>query len=201
METTAQPALRTERLHLVPLADAHLELEVELDSDPQVMRHLTGRAAPRAEVEQAHLRRIASAHEVPGLGFWIGFDADEFVGWWLLRPPNGPDQPKVAGEAEIGYRLMSRHWRRGYATEGGRELIRHGFEDSGLNRIFGQTLAVNTASRATMTALRLTFARAFVSQDPYGAAVPGADEGEVEYEITRAAWLGSRNATVSSPPR
>jgi RimJ/RimL family protein N-acetyltransferase len=48
-----QPTLRTERLHLRPLTDAHLEYEVELDSDPAVMRYLIGSASSRAEVERA----------------------------------------------------------------------------------------------------------------------------------------------------
>ena len=41
---TTQPTLHTARLALVPLTDEHLELEVELDSDAEVMRYLTGRA-------------------------------------------------------------------------------------------------------------------------------------------------------------
>ncbi|GAA1939349.1 GNAT family N-acetyltransferase [Amycolatopsis minnesotensis] len=186
----SQPILRTERLRLVPLADEHLELEVELDADPAVMRYLTGRAASRTEVEQAHRRRMSSAHELPGLGLWVGFTGDEFVGWWLLRPPNGPDQPKVDGEAELGYRLRSEHWRRGYASEGSRELIRYGFEDMGLCRIFAQTMAVNVASRATMASVGLTFARAFPCHGPVEDPVPGVGEGEVEYEITRVGWRG-----------
>jgi hypothetical protein len=42
---TTQPTLHTARLTLVPLTDEHLELEVELDSDAEVMRYLTGRSA------------------------------------------------------------------------------------------------------------------------------------------------------------
>ncbi len=34
--------LHTERLTLVPLADEHLEWEIELDADPEVMRFLVG---------------------------------------------------------------------------------------------------------------------------------------------------------------
>jgi RimJ/RimL family protein N-acetyltransferase len=184
-----QPTLHTARLTLVPLADEHLDLEVELDSDAEVMRYLTGRALSRAEVERAYQRRIGAARTVPGLGFWVGFDGDDFIGWWVLQPPHGPDQPQVAGEADLGYRLLRRHWRRGYATEGARELIRYGFDDVGLNRIFAQTMAVNTPSRATMTAAGLTFARAFISGDSYDDLVPGAEQGEVEYEITRSTWL------------
>ena len=184
----AQLTLHTERLRLVPLADEHLELEIELDADPEVMRYITGRASSPDEVEQAHRRRLAAADEVPGLGFWAGFALNEFIGWWILQPPNGPDQPRVAGEADLGYRVLRRHWRRGYASEGSRELIRYGFEDVRLDRIFAQTMAVNAASRATMAALGLTFARAFASGEPYDDPVPGAEQGEVEYELTRTAW-------------
>ena len=197
-----QPTLVTERLQLVPLSDAHLDLEIELDSDPVVMRYLTGKASSRADVERAHQRRLAAAREIPGLGFWVGFRNDpqaddthadqlrddQFVGWWILQPPHGPDQPKVPGEADLGYRLLRPHWRRGYATEGARELIRYGFEDLALNRIFAQTMASNTASRATMSACGLRFVRGFISTDPYDELVPGAELGEVEYEITRDSW-------------
>ncbi|HEY3630202.1 MAG TPA: GNAT family N-acetyltransferase [Jatrophihabitantaceae bacterium] len=187
----AQPILHTERLRLVPLADEHLEFEVELDSDPEVMRHLIGRAATRAEVEQAHRRRLAAAQEMSGLGFWVGFAENTFVGWWILRPPHGPDQPNIPGDADLGYRLLRRHWCRGYASEGARELIRYGFTDVGLSRILAQTMAVNAASRATMSAVGLTFARAFVSAEPYEVLLPGAEQGEVEYELTRTTWLGT----------
>ncbi len=180
------PTLHTARLTLVPLADEHLELEYELDSDPEVMRYLTGRAATRTEVEQAHQRRMDVA---PGFGFWMGFAEEDFIGWWILRPPHGPDQPEVEGEAELGYRLLRRHWRQGYAREGSLELLRYGFEELGLNRIFAQTMAVNTPSRATMASVGMTFARAFTSAAEYDDQIEGAEQGEVEYELTRSHWL------------
>jgi HAD superfamily hydrolase (TIGR01549 family) len=179
-----QPTLRTRRLVLEPLGDEHLELEVELDSDPEVMRYLGGRARPREEVESAHRRRLEDARRNPGLGFWVGFDADGFVGWWILRPPYGPDQAKVPGEAELGYRLLRSKWGRGYAGEGSRELLRYGFDEVGLERIFAQTLAVNVGSRATMVSVGLSFGRAYGSSHDE----PGAEYGEVEYEIVRASW-------------
>jgi RimJ/RimL family protein N-acetyltransferase len=191
-----QPALHTERLNLVPLSDDHLEFEVELDSDPEVMRYIVGRAASRAEVEEAHRLRLAAAGEVPGLGYWIGFADGDFVGWWILRPPHGPDQPEVAGEADLGYRILRRHWRRGYASEGARELIRHGFTDVGLDRIFAQTMAVNVPSRATMNAVGMSFVGGFESADAYDDPIPGAEQGEVEYEITRSAWTGSARCSA-----
>ncbi|WP_432950850.1 GNAT family N-acetyltransferase [Kribbella sp. CA-253562] len=190
-----QPNLRTARLELVPLGDEHLEWEVLLDSDAEVMRYLGGRARPREQVEAAHRLRLEDARKNPGLGFWVGFDDDGFVGWWLLRPPYGPDQPKVPGEAELGYRLLRDRWGRGYATEGSRELLRYGFDEVGLDRIFAQTLTVNIGSRATMASLGMSFARAF----PSSHDEPGAEYGEVEYELRKPVW--TERLSLARPPK
>lgn len=188
-----QATLQTARIRLVPLADEHLEYEIELDSDPEVMRYLgDGRARTREEVEILHGRRLAAADRVPGLGFWVGFVDGEFVGWWVLEPPQRADQGPVEGQAELGYRLLRRHWRKGLASEGARELIRHGFEDLGLDRIFAETMAVNTASRATMSAVGMRYVRTFHVdwEDP----IPGTELGEVEYAISREEWLAAQRA-------
>src|SRR6476660_8864704 len=142
-----QPTLHTDRITLVPLADEHLEWEVELDSDPEVMRYLGGRASTRDEVEAGHARRLAAAQTVDGLGVWVGLVDDGFVGWWILQPALGPDQPDAPDVAVLGYRLLRRHWRKGLASEGARELVRYGFDDVGLDRIIAQTMTVNAGSR------------------------------------------------------
>ncbi len=180
-----QALLWTRRLQLVPLADEHLEHEVELDADPEVMRYLgSGRARSRDEVEELHRHRLAVAAGAPGLGFWAGFVDEDFVGWWILEPPERPD--RGAGQAELGYRLLRRHWRQGLAGEGARELIRHGFEDLGLTRVFAETMAVNEASRATMTSVGMTHVRTFHLD--VEESLPGSELGEVEYAITREQW-------------
>ena len=98
-----QARLRTRRLLLVPLAEDHLEHEIDLDSDPEVMRYLgNGKPATREQVVQAHQERLAVGDLVPGLGFWAGFHGREFVGLWFLQPPARPDQGPVEGQAELG---------------------------------------------------------------------------------------------------
>ncbi|MEP7054680.1 MAG: GNAT family N-acetyltransferase [Actinomycetota bacterium] len=183
----SQAILQTGRIRLIPLSDEHLEYEVELDSDPEVMRYLgNGRARGRAEVEILHQRRLAAAGKVPGLGFWAGFADGDFVGWWILEPPERADQGPVDGQAELGYRLLRRHWRQGLASEGARELIRHGFEDLGLTRIFAETMAVNAGSRATMAAVGMHLTRTFRAdgEEP----IAGSDLGDVEYAISQQEW-------------
>jgi RimJ/RimL family protein N-acetyltransferase len=181
-----QPTLQTERIRLLPLADGHLEWEFELDSDPEVMRYLIGRAATRDEVEASHARRLTAARKVDGLGYWVGLVDDAFVGWWTLQAAHGPDQPDDPRVADLGYRLLRRHWRKGLASEGARELVRYGFEDVELDRIIAQTMTVNPGSRAVMDRTGLTYVRTF--QTPLAEPVEGFEEGEVEYEITRGQW-------------
>jgi RimJ/RimL family protein N-acetyltransferase len=182
-----QPTLHTERIALVPLAEEHLEHEVGLDADPEVLRYLFAGARPRAEVEQAHRRRLAAALPVPGLGFWAGFVDGGFVGWWILQPTHGPDQPRLPGWAELGYRLHRHWWRRGLASEGSRELLRHGFVDVGLEQVIAQTMAVNAGSRAVMESVGMRFVRAYAGE--FDEPVAGSEHGEVEYAISREEWL------------
>ena len=181
-----QSILQTERISLVPLADEHFEWEFELDSDPEVMRHLSGQASTRDEVEASHARRMAAAQKVDGLGFWVGLVDDEFVGWWILQPAHGPDQPDDPAVADLGFRLLQRHWRKGFASEGARELVRYGLDDLGLDRIIAQTMTVNAGSVAVMERIGLTYVRTFPTS--MIAPIEGVDEGEVEYEITQEQW-------------
>jgi RimJ/RimL family protein N-acetyltransferase len=191
-----QPNLQTERLVLVPLDDSHLELEVELDSDPEVLRYLFGRARSRDEVVESHARRMGLGTKVDGLGYWIAFDAkdEEFVGLMMLPPAHGPDQPDDPTVADLGYRLLAKYWRQGLGSEASRVLLRYAFETVGLNRVIAQTMAVNAGSRGVMKAVGMRHTRTYFP-DWGDDALPDADQGEVEYEITAEMWreqLGSR---------
>src|SRR5690349_6924779 len=106
-----QPTLRTSRLLLVPLTDDHLELEVELDSDPEVLRYISGRAHTREEVVASHRRRMELAARVDGLGYWVAYAGDEFAGLMFLPPAHGEDQPDDPTVCDLGYRFLRRFWR------------------------------------------------------------------------------------------
>src|SRR5688572_2304834 len=196
-----QPELRTERLLLVPLADRHVELEVQLDADPEVLRYIFGRARARDEVLASHAQRMAFAARVDGLGYWMAFGSDggaadskppsseeagEFVGLLMLPPAHGPDQPDDPTVSDLGYRLHRQYWGNGLASEAARVLLRHAFETVGQSRVIAQTMAVNAGSRRVMDAIGMRYVRTYFPtwDDP----LPGADLGEVEYEMTRARW-------------
>jgi RimJ/RimL family protein N-acetyltransferase len=70
-------------------------------------------------------------------------------------------------------------------------LVRDGFDDVGLGRIIAQTMTVNTASRAVLERVGLTYVRTFPTSTT--APVEGVEEGEVEYEMTREQWQRLRS--------
>lgn len=177
-----QPTLRTARMLMVPLTDEHLELEVELDDDPEVMRFLDGRPRTREEVTAWHAKRLDLARQRDGLGYWMAFGpGDDFIGMMMLPPAAEPDT------AELGYRLARRHWRQGYATEASRELLRHAFETAGQVKVVAETMTVNVGSRGVMEKVGLRYVRTYFPDYP---PIPGSEHGEVVYEITREQWLG-----------
>ena len=130
-----------------------------------------------------------------GLGFWAAFDGDEFVGLVWAPPAHGPDQPDDPTVCDLGYRLLRRCWRRGYATEASRELLRHAFETVGQSRVIGQTQEGNAGSRAVMERLGMRFVRTYHSLD---YPEQGPEVQEVEYELTRETWRDSQGAPRSS---
>ncbi len=190
-----RPRLTTARLSLEPLTDDHTELLVALDSDPEVLRHIFGRALSREEVLTDHLpRRLRPDGPPRGIGYWAGFEGDAFVGWWTLAVD---DEDRAT--AELGYRLRRDAWGRGLATEGSRALLDHAFRTLGLPYVWATTMAVNAGSRGVMTRLGMTHVRTDVEEwdDP----LPGAELGEVRYEITRDAWLCRVTTSARARPR
>ncbi|WP_328397956.1 GNAT family N-acetyltransferase [Nocardia sp. NBC_00416] len=179
-----QARLCSPRIDLVPLGGDHLEFEVLLESDPDVRRYLgNGNPLSRAEIEAGHQHRITAADGTAGIGYWVGVVAGECVGRWVMRAPDRPDQGPSIGQAELGFQLLPRYWGQGLASEGVRELVRHGFEDLGLKRIFSETMTVNTAARATLACVGMEYIRVYHPR--WKHPISGTEHGEVEYAITR----------------
>jgi RimJ/RimL family protein N-acetyltransferase len=112
-----QVFLETERLLLRRFTEDDLENLVELDSDPEVMRFITGgRATPREEVENEILPTFLDHYECyAGYGFWAAVEksTQRFLGWFHFRPADGAP----AGEVE---RVPPRQIRLGKGLRHGR---------------------------------------------------------------------------------
>ncbi|MEV0188781.1 GNAT family N-acetyltransferase [Kitasatospora purpeofusca] len=177
--------LTTERLVLRRFTAADVDALVELDSDPEVTRYLTGgRPTPRSVVEDTllplyfdHYRRFGD------LGWWAAEEREggAFLGWFEFRPLRGD-----RAEVELGYRLRRAAWGHGYATEGSRALVHRGFTGLGVERVVAYTMAVNSGSRRVMEKAGLSYVRTF--HEDYPEMIAGSEHGEVEYALTSDDW-------------
>ncbi len=62
--------------------------------------------------------------------------------------------PHHDGEAtEISFQILPEFWGEGFGTEAVRTVIRHAFDEKGLDRLLAETQAANTASRRLLTRL------------------------------------------------
>lgn len=173
--------METKRLRLRRFTAVDVELLVSLDSDPEVMRFLTGQVTPRDEVESVVLPEILKVYaEHPQLGTFKAEDAVGFVGWFGMQPTA---DPRTVG---VGYRLKRTAWGKGYATEGTRALITHAFTELGMERVEADTMAVNHRSRAVMRRSGLRFEKVF--HEHFDDPLPGTEFGEVLYAVDRATW-------------
>ncbi|HWD81285.1 MAG TPA: GNAT family N-acetyltransferase [Kribbella sp.] len=159
------------------------EILLELDSDPEVMRFLTGTPTPRSEVEDVVLPGILKVYaEHPGLGTSSG----AFMGWFGMQPTADP------AAVDVGYRLLRSAWGNGYATEGTKALIAHAFTELGMARVEADTMAVNHRSRAVMRRSGLRFEKVFHVH--FDDPLPGTEFGEVLYSVDRATWEAGHHA-------
>ena len=106
--------LTSERLRLRPVSGRDFSAIAAMDSDPSVMRYLCLKSpVPSYEqaLEEAH--NILELRAPSGGGAWAITcrTTQTFFGWvWVVFLG---DDPYI----DLGYRLASRFWGRGYATE------------------------------------------------------------------------------------
>lgn len=184
--------LETHRLVLRRFTVQDADNVVALDSDPDVMRYINGGrpTAPDEVREKIIPAWLAYYDRYEAFGFWAAIEKStgEFLGWFHLRPH--PDGPRSDGSArlgvELGYRLRRSAWGRGYASEGALALIRKSFTELDVERVYAETMAVNTRSRRVMEKAGLRYVRTFHQDWP--DRIPGDQYGDVEYALTRAEW-------------
>ncbi len=147
--------IATERLLLRPWWDDDFARMAEIHADPQTMATLGG-TLDRAASDAWIARQIVhwGRH---GFGFWAVEAAGRVspligaVGLFRLQSEMPP-----APAVEIGWRLGSTWWGRGYATEAAKAALQDGFDRCGLHAIVAITATTNTRSLAVMHRLGMT---------------------------------------------
>jgi RimJ/RimL family protein N-acetyltransferase len=178
------PALRTERLALRPVVETDLGLLIELNSDPEVMAFIRGRAATPSETTSEWYDRLTHRSDpARGMGYWLGFLDEAFVGWWSAS--FFAACPEISG---IGYRLRRAGWGRGLATEGARAMVLQAFADPDVASVFASTRATNVGSRRVLEKVGMTHTSTWM--EAHEDANLGSEHRDVRYELTRTDWEG-----------
>lgn len=197
MHPAVDTYLQTERVTLRRFRVDDADLLIELDSDPAVMRYLSGGDTTAPElIRDRDLPSILAGYDrwAGAFGLFAAYEqaGGAFVGWFCLRPEReGPRD-----EAELGYRLRRAAWGRGYATEVSSALLAKAFTDLDVRVVWGATMALNRASQNVMEKVGMAVTQTLATPEDM-LAVEGAELGGYRYEITREQW--ERSVAGPSP--
>lgn len=182
---TAVTELRTERLLLRQWRPEDREPFAALNDDPLVMEHFPGHLDRAASDAMAD--RIETAIARNGWGLWAAevLDTGEFIGFVGLAVPRFEEHftPCV----EIGWRLASSAWGRGYAPEGARASLAHAFGPLGLDEVVAMTIPANDRSQSVMRKIGMTRDESADFDHPL-IAEGDPTRRHVLYRITRQEW-------------
>jgi len=146
--------LRTERLLLRWWRPDDRQPFSRLNADPRVVEFLP-KALTREE-SNAVADRIEAHFERHGFGLW----AVEIPGVTRFAGFIGQSIPRFEAHftpcIEIGWRLATACWNRGYATEGARAALAFGFQQLEAEEIVSFTVPANVRSRRVMEKIGMT---------------------------------------------
>jgi len=131
--------LKTTRLLLRPLSLDDLPAVQSWAGNPANVRYMAW--GPNTEEQTREFLTQAQ----PGKDFAVTLkESSVVIGSCGIYPDDKNDT------GDVGWILSIDHWKHGYGTELGGELIRYGFEDLGIRRIIAQCAAVNYGSYRVM---------------------------------------------------
>lgn len=180
------PHLETERLILRPWEKRDRDLFYEINSDPQVMEFFPFRRDRQQSDAffETLLLRQAVRITFPALELR---ETGECLGFCGLH--DGDVEPAFpAGTVEVGWRLATRHWGKGYATEGARAALKHAFETLGLPEIVSFAVHDNNRSTAVMERIGLRRDPARDFDHPHIPDTHAHLKRHVVYRMTAADW-------------
>lgn len=158
MKNDTKIILTTDHLILRTWKASDIPLMASISSDPLVMEHFP--AIQDIIATQALIDRINQHYEQFGYALYAveTKDTHEFIGFVGLNHPSFeiPNfQPQSLPIVEIGWRLSSQHWGKGYATEAAKAVLHYAFTELNLGEIISFTVVANSKSRRIMEKIRL----------------------------------------------
>lgn len=147
------PVLETERLLLRQMKKEDLQDVYDYASDPELTPFLTWEAHETLADSEAFMEFLFAQYEKGVRGAWaiVWKEEDRVIGTIDLAW-----NPKHYS-AELAYVLSREYWRKGIGTEAAKAVLRFGFEELGLERIYARCHPDNTASYRLMEKIGMTY--------------------------------------------
>jgi RimJ/RimL family protein N-acetyltransferase len=150
--------ITTERLNLRTWIADDIPLMTAISSDPKVMEYFPSTQDLKATQQLIHY--INEQHDKYGYSLYAVEikNTGEFIGFVGLAHPSFdiPNfKPQGLPIVEIGWRLSSKHWGRGYATEAAKAVLAYAFNELNLDEIISFTTIENKKSRNVMEKIGL----------------------------------------------
>lgn len=146
--------ITTERLNLRPIAPTDVEALHRFWIDPAVRKYLWDNEIISKETVDEIIRNSEACFADIGSGLFaieLAERPEELVGFCGLRRMCEP------ARIELLYGILPRYWGEGMVSEAARAVLRHGFEQCGLERIVGATDTPNQRSVRVMQRLGMVF--------------------------------------------
>lgn len=157
----------------------------QLNSDPEVMRYFPELLSKQRS--DAVIDKLKALIDNKGWGFWAveiksSREFIGFVGLLAQDKSNIPNSPMV----EIGWRLASSFWGKGYASEAAAASLDYAFNNLELLDVYSFTALDNSPSRQVMSRIGMVN----TGQDFNHPMLPEGDplERHCLYKITRQQW-------------
>ncbi len=154
--------IETERLILREILPTDVDGLFELDSDPEVHQYLGNNPVKNKDQIVDVIQHIRQQYIDNGIGRWAVVDkaTHEFIGWSGLKLVRESTNQHI-NFYDIGYRLIKKHWGKGYATETTLPVLKYGFNTLNLNEIYGMCDVENKGSKNVLEKSGLTFLETF----------------------------------------
>ncbi|HAT9659767.1 TPA: GNAT family N-acetyltransferase [Legionella pneumophila] len=145
--------LETKRLFLRTFQEKDVESLIAINQDPKVMQFFP--AIPTREETIAFIDKIISHQEEKNFSLYAAEikNTGEMIGFVGLF--TATFQAHFTPAVEIGWRLSSKHWNQGYATEAAKALLDYAFRKLDLNEVVSFTSELNKPSIRVMQKIGL----------------------------------------------
>ncbi|HAU0926962.1 TPA: GNAT family N-acetyltransferase [Legionella pneumophila] len=145
--------LETKRLFLRTFQEKDVESLIAINQDPKVMQFFP--AIPTREETIAFIDKIISHQEEKNFSLYAAEikNTGEMIGFVGLF--TATFQAHFTPAVEIGWRLSSKHWNQGYATEAAKAVLDYAFRKLDLGEVVSFTSVLNKPSIRVMQKIGL----------------------------------------------